>query len=159
MKLNKQRRMENKTNYRKRLVLLKGNSPRLVIRKTNKYLNLQIIESYHAQDKILYTASTKELLEHGWPKDKQGSLKSIPASYLAGLLLGKKSKELKHRVILDTGLYPNTKGSRIYAAAKGVHDSGIKINLKEDVVPSKERLEGGNTKVKDIFNKVKGAIK
>lgn len=159
MKLDKRRRIENKTNYRKRLVLLKGRSPRLVIRKTNRYLIMQIIKSEDAQDSVLYSTNTKELLKHGWPKDKEGSLKSLPAAYLTGLLLGKKSKDLKEELILDTGLIPNTKGSRIYAAVKGISDAGIRINYDEKVIPSKERLEGKNTKVGDIFNKIMEKIK
>jgi large subunit ribosomal protein L18 len=159
MKLDKQRRIKNKTNYNKRLKLLKGNSPRLVIRKTNKYLTLQIIESKNAQDKMIVSVSTKDLLKSGWPKDKSGSLKSLSAAYLTGLLLGKKAGKLKDRVILDTGLIPNTKGSRIYAAVKGVADSGIEINYDEKVVPAIDRIEGKANKLEDIFKKVKGAIK
>jgi large subunit ribosomal protein L18 len=172
MKLNKKRRLENKTNYHKRLILLKGKSPRLVVRKTNKYILLQIIKSENAQDKVIYFVSTKELLEHGWPKEKQGSLKSLSASYLAGYLLGKKAKEsslektsektsknIKDRLILDTGLIPNTKGSRIYAAVKGISDAGLKINYDEKVVPSKDRIEGKHNKMDDIFNKVRGGLK
>ncbi|VVB78784.1 50S ribosomal protein L18 [uncultured archaeon] len=159
MKLDKRRRVENKTNYRKRLVLLKGRDPRLVIRKTNRYIIMQIIESNDAQDKILYSVNTRDLLKNGWPKDKEGSLKSLPAAYLTGLLLGKKAKALKDRVILDTGLIPNTKGSKIYAAVKGISDAGIQINYNEEVIPSKERLEGKNTKVADIFSKIKEKIK
>jgi len=37
------RRVKQKTNYLKRLALLKGNKPRIVIRKTNKYINVQYI--------------------------------------------------------------------------------------------------------------------
>jgi large subunit ribosomal protein L18 len=159
MKLNKRRRIENKTNYTKRLILLKGNSPRLVIRKTNKYIVLQIIESKNAQDKVIFYASTKELLKHGWPKENKGSLKSLSAAYLAGLLLGKKAGKIKGRLIADTGLYPNTKGSRIYAAIKGVHDSGLEINFNEEIMPGKEKIEGKMQKLDTIFNKVKGAIK
>lgn len=159
MKLDKRRRIENKTNYNKRLKLLKGNSPRLVIRKTNRYILLQIIESKNAEDKVIYSASTKELTKLGWPKEKEGSLKSLSASYLAGLLLGEKSGKLKGRVILDTGLIPNTKGSRVYAAIKGVADSGIEINYDEKVIPSMERIEGKAQKLDSIFNKIKGAIK
>lgn len=158
MKLDKQRRMKNKTNYRKRLVLLKGRFPRLVIRKTNRYIIMQIIKSEDAQDSVLHSANTKELLKHGWPKDKEGSLKSLPAAYLTGLLLGKKSKDLKEKIIVDTGLTPSTKGSRIYAAVKGISDAGIKINYDEKVIPSKERIEGKNTKVGDIFAKIKAKI-
>jgi large subunit ribosomal protein L18 len=159
MKLNKRRRMEFKTNYNKRLKLLKGKSPRLVIRKTNRYISLQIIESKNAQDKVIYFASTKELLKSGWPKDKEGSLKSLSAAYLAGLLLGKKAEKLKGRVIVDTGLIPNTKGSRIYAAVKGVADSGIEINYNKEIMPKMERIEGKTNKLDAIFTKVKGAIK
>ncbi len=159
MKLNKKRRIEHKTNYRKRLVLLKSETPRLVIRKTNKYIILQIIESKNAQDSVLYSANTKELLEHGWPENKKGSLKSLTAAYLGGFLLGKKAKEIKGKLIIDTGLAPNTKGSRIYASVKGAIDSGLKINCDEKVFPSKDRIEGKENKLTDVFNKVKGAIK
>jgi len=157
-KLDKRRRRENKTNYTKRLILLKGNFPRLVVRKTNKYIILQIIESSHALDKVTYTVNTKDLLKHGWPEDRKGSLKSIPAGYLGGLLLGKKAKELKQEVILDSGLIPNTPGSRVYAAVKGIADAGIKIRFNEEVLPPEEKIRGENSKVKDIFEKVKGAV-
>ena len=154
-KLNKRRRLENKTNYTKRLILLKGNYPRLVVRKTNKYVILQIIESSHALDKVVYSVNTKELLKHGWPEDKKGSLKSLSASYLGGLLLGKKAKDLKQELILDSGLIPNTPSSRVYAAVKGIADSGIKIKFKEDVAPSEERIKSNY----EFFEKVKGEVK
>ena len=156
MKLNKRRRLENKTNYRKRLILLKSNLPRLVVRKTNRYLIVQITESVLAQDKIICSVNTKELLKHGWDKKKSGSLKSIAAGYLAGLLIGKKAKGIK-KLILDMGLIPSTKGSRVYAVLKGVSDSGIKIKFNEKIIPAKEKLEGKNISVD--FNKIKGAIK
>jgi len=139
--------------------LLKGNSPRLVVRKTGRYILIQIIESKNAQDKVVHSVNTRDLLEHDWPKEKSGSLKSLPASYLAGYLLGKKAKDIKKRLILDTGLIPNTKGSRIYAAVKGISDSGLKINFDEKVIPSKDRLEGKHSKLDSIFNKVKGGLK
>ncbi len=151
--------MEFKTNYNKRLKLLKGKSPRLVVRKTNKYITLQITESKNAQDKVVYSSSTKELLKLGWPKEKQGSLKSLSAAYLAGMLLGKKAGKFKERVIVDTGLIPSTKGSRIYAAIKGAADSGIEINYDEKIMPKMDKIEGKANKLDAIFNKVKGAVK
>lgn len=158
MKINQRRRREFKTDYRKRLKLLKSQSLRLVIRKTNKYIILEIIESKNAQDKVLYYVNTKELLKFGIPEDKQGSLKSISAAYLGGFLLGKKAN-IKEKVILDSGLIPNTKGSRIYAAVKGVSDAGIKIPYNEKIIPPKEIIEGKNTKIgSEIFNKVKNSI-
>jgi large subunit ribosomal protein L18 len=157
MKIDKRRRIENKTNYHKRLILLKSKSPRLVVRKTNKYIILEIVESESAQDKVVYSVSTRDLLKSGWPKDKSGSLKSLSAAYLAGFLLGKKAK-IKGRVVLDTGLIPSTKGSRIYAAVKGISDAGIEINYDKEMIPSKERIEGKNSKVGDVFAKIKNKI-
>ncbi len=156
MKLDKKRRRENKTNYNKRLILLKGESPRLVIRKTNRNIILQIIESIHAQDKVLHSFNTKDLLKLGWSETKKGSLKSLGAAYIGGMVLGNKAKDLKDRLVVDTGLIPSTKGSRIYAAIKGVSDSGIKINYDKEMAPSKERIEAENTKmINDILNKIK----
>ncbi|MBS3079231.1 50S ribosomal protein L18 [Candidatus Pacearchaeota archaeon] len=146
MKIDKRRRIENKTNYNKRLKLLKGNSPRLVIRKTDRYIILQIIESFHAQDKVIAAVTTKDLLKYGWPEDKSGSLKCLTAAYLAGFLLGKKAN-LKGRAVLDTGLIPNTKGSRIYAGVKGYLDSGKEIECNEEVIPTEETIKGNKEKI------------
>ena len=158
-KLDKRRRRECKTDYRKRLVLLKGNLPRLVIRKSARYITLQIIQSSHAQDKVLYSVNTKDLLKNGWPAEKSGSLKNLSAAYLSGLLLGKRSLAdgFKGKVILDSGLIPNTKGSKIYAAVKGFADSGIEIPFDEKVMFSEEQIA---EKIgKEVFDKVKGGIK
>ena len=152
MKLDKKRRQERKTNYKKRLVLLKGNCPRFIVRKSNKYIIMQIIESKHAQDRVSCSVNTKELLKYGWPESKKGSLKSVAACYLGGLLLGKKVKDVK-KVILDSGLIPSTKGSRVYASVKGIADSGIEIKYDEKVLPSEDRI-----KQIEGFDKIREAI-
>ena len=153
-KLDKRRTRESRTNYKRRLNLLKSNSPRLVVRKSNKYVYLQIVESIHAQDKVLFSADTKELLKYNWTENKSGSLKSLSASYLAGFLIGKKAKSVKTRVIPDIGLIPNTKGSRVYAAIKGASDAGLDVKYDEEVIPPKDKIEKP-----EFFSKVKGAIK
>jgi len=159
MKLDKKRRLEYKTDYKKRLILLKSKSLRLVIRKSNRYVTIQIVKSKDAQDEVLFSVNTKELLKYGWPKERIGSLKSLPASYLGGLLLGKKVKQLKEEIILDSGLAPNIKGSKIYAAVKGIIDSGIKVKHNEKIFPSVDRMEGKNSKIElKTFNKIKETI-
>ena len=90
MKNLKRRRQENKTDYGKRIKVLKGGIPRIVFRKTNKYVIIEYVTSKNAQDKVELGTTSKELLLQGWPKDWSGSLKSIPAAYLTGLLFGKK---------------------------------------------------------------------
>ena len=154
-KIYKKRRREGKTDYRKRIVLLKGNLSRLVVRKSNRYLMIQIVGSDTALDKVIVAVNTKELLGLGWPAEKSGSLKSLGASYLGGYLIGNKMKgKVDGKVILDSGLTPNTKGSRIYAVVKGISDAGIDIKYDEKDIHSKERIEK-----EDFFNKVKDGIK
>jgi large subunit ribosomal protein L18 len=154
MKIDKKRRRQYKTNYSKRLALLKGDSPRLVIRKTNRYMIIQIVESKNAQDNIRYGVSTKELIKYGWPEEKSGSLKSLSASYLGGFLLGKKAKDI-NRAILDMGLIPNTKGSRVYSTIKGASDAGLKINFDKKILPNEEAIK----KNMPQFDKILEAIK
>jgi len=75
-KIKFKRRRTKKTDYKARLALLKSGFPRLVVRKTNRYVIAQIVRSKEAQDAIVCSANSKELLKYGWPF----SLKSIPAS-------------------------------------------------------------------------------
>lgn len=153
--LSKRRRHENKTNYTKRRRLLEGRKPRIVVRKTNKYVIIQYIESKAAQDTIKASVISKDLLEQGWPKESEGSLKSLGAAYLSGLLLAKKIKSFAP-AILDTGLIRSTKGSRIYAAVKGLIDGGFNIPCSKEVFPEESRLTSDKTK--GFFTKVKENI-
>jgi large subunit ribosomal protein L18 len=163
MRVQKRRRLEGKTDYRNRIALLKGNLPRIAFRKTNKKIIGQYIISKEAQDFVLSEANSTELLKYGWPKENSGSLKSLPASYLIGFLLGKKigkSKKGKNAV-LDIGLNRNVKKSRIYSFLKGVIDSGVEIPHNENVFPDEERISGKNTKIRnfrEVFNKIKEKI-
>ncbi len=154
--LPKRRRAEGKTNYLRRKRMLEGKKPRIVIRKSNRYLALQYVESKAAQDKIKVGVGTKDLLKHGWPKDKSGSLKSLAACYLAGLLFGEKIKNEEETAIIDIGLIRSTKGSRIYAAVKGIVDAKANIIFNEKVFPDEKRIKTNN--VKDFFDKVKDKI-
>ncbi|MBM3247179.1 50S ribosomal protein L18 [Candidatus Pacearchaeota archaeon] len=149
----RRRRLEAKTNYTKRKRLLEGRKPRIVIRKTNRYIIIQYVESKAAQDSVKLTVTSKELLSKGWPESKAGSLKSLGAAYLTGLLFGKEASKLKPG-ILDSGLIRSTNGSRIYAAVKGIKDSGLNMPCGEKVFPAQERI----TKDADFFEKVKKAI-
>lgn len=149
----RRRRLEAKTDYKSRLTLLKSEKPRLVVRKTNKYIIAQIVESDVAQDKILFGITSKALLSKGWPEDKSGSLKSLAAAYLAGLMLGKMAKSKVKECILDIGMNRNVKKSRIYAVLKGAIDAGIKIPNDPSSLPSLEDLKK-NEKTSKTFEKM-----
>ena len=138
------RKKEGKTDYSKRLCTLKGGEPRLVIRKFNKNIIAQIITYNEKGDRVEAEAHSKELEKYGW----KGSKNNVPASYLLGALLAKKTGIKK--AVLDTGLQKPTKGSRIYSLVKGCVDGGMKIPHNPEVFPTKERIEGKHKEGKDI---------
>ena len=151
----KRRRKENKTDYKLRTGLLKSGIPRIVVRRTNKYFIVQAVESNEAQDKVIATITSKELLKNGWDVKSSGSLKSIPAGYLTGLLFAKKIGSGKF--IIDLGMARTEAGSRVFAVVKGLIEGGLDISANEEVFPSEERLSGEHLKenVKKIITKVK----
>lgn len=154
MKTIRRRRREAKTDYKSRLALLKSGKARLVIRKSNKYITAQIVETDIAQDKTIAKASSKDLLEKGWPSEKLGSLKSLQAAYLTGFLLGKKLKGKMENVILDIGLNRNVSGSRIFSLVKGAADAGIDVTFNKKIAPSDERLKS-NENTSTLIEKIK----
>lgn len=153
--ISKRRRHEAKTNYLKRKRLLESKRPRIVIRKSNKYITIQYIESKFAQDSIKLAVVSKELTEYGWPADKAGSLKSLAGAYLAGYLFGTKAKKFE-KAVLDTGLIRSTKGSKVYAALKGIIDGGFAMPADAKVFPDEKRIKNENTK--NFFDKIKENI-
>ena len=133
------RKREGRTHYKKRLELLKSDSIRLVIRRSNTATLLQFIQYQPDGDKILLTFNSKQLSSYGWDFSK----KSIPANYLAGLIVGSKAKQLKiSKAILDMGLQTPKAGSKVYAALKGVIDAGVDVPSSSDIFPSEERISG-----------------
>ena len=155
----KRRRRECRTDYKARRILLESGIPRIVVRRTNKYFILQAVESVEAQDKVIATVTSKELLKNGWDVKAGGSLKSIAAGYLIGILMAKKLKKGKY--IVDLGMARTLKGSRVFAVVKGLVDGGLDISANEKVFPSEDRLNGEHLKddVKVMIAKVKEALK
>ncbi len=159
MKVNKKRRRQNKTDYLKRLKLLKSKSPRIVFRKTNKYIIAQYVTSKEAQDKIEIGINSKNLINYGWPKESKGSLKSLSASYLIGLLMGKKILDKKLETpIVDLGMIRALHKTKVYAFMKGLNDAGIEIKCTEEAFPSEDRIKGEHMKNKISFNEIKSKI-
>ena len=133
------RKRQQKTNYKKRLNLLKSGSTRFVVRPTNKNTHAQLISYNEDGDSILSHASSSELKKLGWDH----STSNTPASYLTGLLCGIRAKESGVKfAILDSGLHPHIKGSKIYPEVAGIADSGIKIPVDKKVIPSLDRISG-----------------
>lgn len=143
------RKREGKTNYHKRLELLKSRKPRIVIRKTLKHIIAQIFEYQPAGDKVIVFANSKELSKLGWEYD----LKNVPSAYLVGVLLAKKAIEKNiTEAILDFGMARSIPKSKLYATAKGLIDGGMKIPCSEEVFPDENRLNG--THIADYSKKL-----
>lgn len=133
------RRREKKTNAKKRLALLKSDKTRVVIRRSLTGMQIQFIDYDADGDKTSLSIVSQHLKKLGW----KHSTKSIPASYLIGLVAGKTALEKNiNEAVLDTGLQTLTKGSRIYAALKGLVDAGVNIPHSPEIFPSPERLRG-----------------
>lgn len=158
MKIPKKRRNENKTDYGKRLMLLKSEMPRVVFRKTNKYVIGQYVTSKETKDNVEIGVNSVQLLNYDWPKEFGGSLKSIPASYLVGLLMGRKIlKEKKETPIADFGMIRSIHKTKIFAFLKGLVDAGVEIKHEGKVFPSEDRISGKH--LREDFSKTFEKIK
>jgi len=133
------RRREGATNYKKRIKILQARLPRLVVRKSSKYISAQIVEFSQKGDKTILTAHSSELRGFGW---KFGT-KNIPAAYLTGLLVGKKAQSKKvANTVADIGLYSPTKGAKVFATIKGAADAGLKIAHSAEKIPPESKITG-----------------
>ncbi len=130
------RKREGKTDYKKRMKILLGSNPRMVVRKSLKHISIQIIEFQPKGDKVLVSAHSKELAKHGW----KGNTANTSAAYLTGLLVARKAKKMA--CVLDIGQYTSVKGSVLYAAAQGAADGGLMVPFSKEIVPPMARIRG-----------------
>jgi large subunit ribosomal protein L18 len=130
---------DGKTDYRARKQLIISRKPRLVVRKSLKNTNIQLVLPAKDGDATLVCANTVELKKYGFT----GGAGNLPSAYLAGLLLGYRAKKNGHeQAILDMGLSHATKGGRIFAALKGAVDSGLLVPHNPEIFPGVERING-----------------
>ena len=148
------RRRSGKTNYKKRLAFMKSEKSRLVVRRSNKYLIIQLVNYDEVGDKIVAQFNSISLKKKGW----KHSCLNVPAAYLSGLEIAKIANKSKIKeAIFDMGSYTPTKGCRIYAVLKGAVDGGLNIPHSEKAFPSEERLNGEHIS-KDISADLKKLI-
>src|ERR1051325_7512216 len=83
------RRRQGKTDYRRRLALLRSQETRVVVRRTSSNVIVQFVDWSQTGDLVKATAVAQELSKLGW----EGSAKNTPAAYLTGLLGGKRAGE------------------------------------------------------------------
>lgn len=134
------RRREGKTNYRTRRALVLSKVPRLVVRLTLKHAIIQVIEAEAKGDRIIVSAHSRELVnKYGW----LSNCGNIPSAYLTGLLCGYKALEKGiGKAFLDVGLHIPSRGTRVFAALKGILDAGIDVPHSDDVIPDENSISG-----------------
>lgn len=134
------RRRLKRTDYRKRLKLILSGKPRLVVRSSNKNCQVQVIVAEPVGDRVLASASTKELSrEYGWRAGRG----NVPSAYLTGYLAGLRALQKGvAEAILDMGLAKFIRGSRASAALKGALDAGLRVSYGEGVLPEEDRAKG-----------------
>jgi large subunit ribosomal protein L18 len=131
------RNRQRKTNYRKRASLLLSRRDFVVVKISDQNMSCQFLKPALKGDMVISSSHSRELRKYGW----KGSMNSLPACYLTGLLLGKKSlAKGTDNAILYTGRDSFT--SRIAACLKGIVAAGVNVPMSEDSLPSDERTNG-----------------
>lgn len=152
------RHREGRTDYRRRLRLLRSGEIRIVIRKSLKHIQVQFVEYSPDGDKILVSAISNELIKnHNW----KNSVSNTSAAYLTGLLAGKNAKDKGiKKGVLDIGRYRPTQGNKLFAALKGVLDAGVECPHDERMIPSEDRILGKhlNREISPSVDEIKNSI-
>ena len=127
----------HKTNYRKRQALLISKQDFVTIKISNQNVIAQVLKPEIQGDIVRVSTHSRELRRFGW----KGSLNSLPACFLVGLVLGRKALEKGvDKAVLYIGNKPFT--SRIAACMKGIVQAGINIPISSESYPTEHRLNG-----------------
>jgi large subunit ribosomal protein L18 len=158
-KLAFKRRRAGSTDYALRTKLLRSKLPQLVVRSSNRYIYVQVTNPMTSGDRVLTSASSKELVGFGW---NLGSA-SIPAAYLVGYLAGLRAVgQGISSAILNMGLTTPTRGNKAFAVVGGAAEAGLKVPKEEAIFPPQDRLYGRHIadyieKVREIAKQEEGA--
>jgi large subunit ribosomal protein L18 len=153
-KLYFRRRREGKTNFAKRLALIKGGITRMVVRRSNRSIVVQFIDFDPKGDRTILTVTGMHLAKmYKWP-----SRRNVWTAYLAGLMAGRMAQKKGVKdFVLDMGMYVPSKGSVIFAAQKGAADAGLSTSLDREKVPE-TKLSEPPEKYKGMFEETKKKV-
>ena len=133
------RRREGKTDYYQRQRLIVSGKNRMVIRKTNRHIIVQLVSAAMEGDYTLVHVNSKELVNYGY----KGYLGNTPAAYLAGILFAVRALNAGYtEAVADIGLQVATAGARVFATVKGAVEAGLEIPVGEDILPDDDRCTG-----------------
>jgi large subunit ribosomal protein L18 len=121
----------------------------VTIKITNQNVIAQVLKPEIQGDIVRVSTHSRELRRYGW----KGSLNSLPACFLVGLVLGRKALEKGvDKAVLYIGNKPFT--SRIAACMKGIVQAGINIPISSKSYPTEHRLNGQH--IAEYALKIKG---
>lgn len=131
------RNRQRKTNYRKRAALLLSRSSFIVAKISDQNISSQVLKPTINGDIVICSAHSRELRKYGW----KGSMNSLPACFLTGFLLGKKSvANATNNAILYTGTDSFT--SRVAACLKGIVAAGVNVPVSQENLSIDDRING-----------------
>src|SRR3990172_7663136 len=125
--------------------MILSHKPRLVVRKSNNNIALQIVEYHPEGDRALASAHSKELMELGYT----GHGGNAKAGYLVGYLGG--TRAVKNKI--DKGVAPPVKGSTVFAVLLGAIEAGLDVPHNKEILPPVERFSD----LADVKKKITGA--
>ncbi|MDY0293367.1 MAG: 50S ribosomal protein L18 [Candidatus Methanomethylophilaceae archaeon] len=133
------RRREGRTDYYARRKLLASHEARAVVRRSQKNVNIQFVEFGMDGDRVVASATSKELRDMGW----EHSCSNTPAAYLTGYLAGKRAlKAGIEYAVLDIGMQNPRVGGVLFATLAGMCDAGLDIPHGEGILPAEDRIAG-----------------
>ena len=133
------RRREGRTDYYQRQRLIVSGRNRMVIRKTNRHIIIQLVAAAMEGDYTLFHVNSKELLDFGY----KGYLGNTPAAYLTGMLFAVRAQKAGYEGgIADIGLQVASAGARVFAAVKGAVEAGFDVPCGESILPDDDRCNG-----------------
>ncbi len=133
------RKKEGKTNYKKRIALIKSGKPKISVRITNNNVCVQLIDFNMDGDKVVIEANARELKKIGWDYGTS----NMSSAYLTGILMAKKMKDIdRNEGVIEFGFKQSMKGNKLYAVVKGLVDGGINTHQSNDLLPDESRIKG-----------------
>ncbi len=135
------RRREGRTDYYQRQRLIVSGRNRMVVRKTNRHIIIQLIAAQMDGDYTLVHVNSRDLVNYGY----KGYLGNTPAAYLTGMLFAVRAQKAGYEGgIADLGLQVASTGARVFAAIKGVVEAGFDVPVGESILPDDDRCNGAH---------------
>ena len=133
------RKMEKRTNYRKRRKMILSRMPALYIRVSNKNVYAQVLVPEVVGDRTAVQANSKELQKAGWTYGR----KSFPSAYLVGLLIGKRAiKGGLKEVLFYSGNNVFKAKTKLTGVIKGAVEAGLKVRCDDEIFPEDDAVNG-----------------